>query len=342
VTYYPGGPLAAPLHRAPGVRHVCLGKRGRWDTVPFLARLLRTLRRLRPQVLHSYLDSANILAALAKPLLPGTRIVWGVRASNMDWRRYDWLQRCLAQLERRLAPQADLIIANSQAGKAHYLARGYPADRLIVIPNGIDTDRFRPDPAGRARLRAAWRVGAEERLIGLVARLDPMKDHPTFLRAAAQLACERLDVRFVCVGGGPASYRAQLQTLATALGLGARLVWAGEQAEMAAVYSALDVACLSSAFGEGFPNVVGEAMACEVPCVVTDVGDAALIVGDTGAVVPPGDPAALAAGLRDMLRRIDAAGAALGARARARVAQEYSTTRLVAATAQALAELLVR
>ena len=152
---------------------------------------------------------------------------------------------------------------------------------MAVIPNGIDTSRFREMPGSGARLRALWGVRDDQILIGLVGRLDYMKDHPTFLRAAAKLTHHNDSVRFVCVGGGPISYAAQLKDLSSELGLHDRIVWAGDQDDMPSVYSALDL-LVSSSSGEGFSNVIGEAMACGVPCVVTDVGDSALIVGETG------------------------------------------------------------
>ena len=123
-----------------------------------------------------------------------------------------------------------------------------------------------------------------------------MKDHANLLKAAASFARENSDARFVCVGGGPAAYRDDLETRADSLGLADRLVWAGEIGEMRAAYNAFDIATLSSSFGEGFPNVVGEAMACGIPVVATDVGDVRLIIGELGEVVPPNNPDLLCAG----------------------------------------------
>ena len=179
----------------------------------------------------------------------------------------------------------------------------FPSEKTVVVPNGIDTNRFQPAPDLGRQVRADWGVSDREPLIGLVARFDPLKDHRTFLSAAAILAGKRPDLRFACVGDGPADYRTELHELGQSLGLDGRLIWAGERDDMPAVYNALDFLCLSS-FSEGFPNVVGEAMACGKPCVVTDVGDASAIVGNTGIVVPPRDPERLAQGCREMLDRL--------------------------------------
>jgi|CXWL01.1.fsa_nt_gi glycosyltransferase involved in cell wall biosynthesis len=333
--FFGGGVYEAELSRA-GVRVLNLGKQGRWDVWPFLNRLVRLLRKEHPAVMHSYLGVPNILATALKPLLPGTRIIWGVRASNVDLSRYDWLSRQAYALERHLARFADLIIANSYAGKRHAVASGFPESKIVVIPNGIDTEYFRFDPEGRRQVRSAWGLGEDEILVGLVARLDPMKGHPTFLEAASRIARERHDVRFVCVGDGPVAYAEALKQQAEALGLTKQLTWAGTRDNMPAVYSALDLSSSSSSFGEGFSNTIAEAMACGVPCVVTDVGDAKRIVGDAGYVVAPGSPAALAAAWQEALDMGDAERASRSRRARERVIEHFSLERLIEETALVL------
>jgi len=330
-----GGVYETELAEA-GVRVINLVKQGRWDILPFLNRLLRLLRKERPAVMHSYLGVPNILATALKPLLPGTRIIWGLRASNVDLSRYDWLSRLAYALERRLARFADLIIANSHAGKRHAVANGFPENKIVVIPNGVDTEYFRFDPEGRRQVRSAWGLGEDEILVGLVARLDPMKDHPTFLEAASLIAREHHDVRFVCVGDGPVAYAEALKQQAAALGLTKQLIWAGARDNMPAVYSALDLSSSSSSFGEGFSNTIAEAMACGVLCVVTDVGDAKKIVGETGFVIEPGNPAALASAWQMALETGGAEKASRSQRARERVIEHFSLERLIEETARVL------
>ena len=207
------------------------------------------------------------------------------------------------------------------------------------MPNGIDTLRFRPDREAGARVRAEWGIGDDESLIGLVGRLDPMKGHACFLQAAALLCARRSGMRFVCVGDGPEHYRESLRALAGQLGLGDRLIWAGTRTDMPAVYNALDMAVSASAYGEGLPNMLGEAMACGTPCVVTRVGDSAWVVGETGVVVPPEDPAALADAWATMLRRIEEERAGLSRAARLRIEQNLSVEALVRNTLAELAAL---
>jgi glycosyltransferase involved in cell wall biosynthesis/O-antigen/teichoic acid export membrane protein len=297
--FYAGGPLEGELRRA-GVPVQVFGKAGRWDLPLFFLRLIQFLRQEQPQILHGYLDTQNLISMAARLIIP-TKAVAGVRASDPDLRHRDWLAHLLYFAEQRLIPFSDLVVVNSRAGLDYFGPRRLRRNRTVVIPNGIDADRFVPDREAGRRVRHELGVSEQTTLIGVVARLDPMKDHTTFLRGAAGLAQRREDVRFVCVGSGPSRYVHDLRARAEELGLGQRLIWAGSRDDMPAVYNALDVAVISSHGAEGFPNVVGEAMACGVPCVVTDVGDAAWIVGETGRVVPPRDPAALAAAIDSML-----------------------------------------
>jgi glycosyltransferase involved in cell wall biosynthesis len=339
VSFYPGGPLTAMLDEA-GVAVASPGKAGRWDLPGFAVRLAGLLRARAPEVVYSFLDTPNLAAAWLKPWLKGAKVVWGLRASDMDLSRYDWFARLMGRLPAFSAASADLIIVNSRAGAEQAGLRGLPMAKLTVIPNGIDTARFRPDPAAGRLWRARWGVAEGEDLVGLAARLDPMKDVPTFLGAAAIMREARPGSRFVVVGGGPADYAQGLEALGRELGLTGALTWAGAQTDMPGVMNALDLCVLSSAFGEGFPNVVGEAMACQVPCLVTKVGDAAWVVGEPDLAVPPRQPEELALAALAVLAQTPEQRAALGQRLRARVADNFSLEGMVAATERALAGVL--
>jgi glycosyltransferase involved in cell wall biosynthesis len=335
VTFYDGGIFRNELDLA-GVANCSLGKQGRWDLFGFISRLLRLVRARNPAVLYGYLSTANLLLAVFKPCWRGARVVWGVRASNVTTTRYDRLTLWVDRFERVLSHMADLIIANSEAGRRHAIVQGFPANKLITIANGIDMARFRFNAVGRDDMRSGWGVRDDELLVGLVARIDPMKDHPTFLAAASRLARNCPQVRFVCVGEGSAVSIDQLKSQAQALGLAGRIIWAGSCDDMAAVQSALDIAISASAFGEGFSNAIAEAMACERPCVVTDVGDSALIVGETGRVVPPSDPQALAEGIMLLINLTADQRARLGSAARTRIESEFSLETMAMRSIQAL------
>jgi glycosyltransferase involved in cell wall biosynthesis len=336
LSFYSGGPLTTDLVNA-GVPVLALGKRHRWDLFGPFHRLFRALRRERPDLLHGYLVDANILVTLFARAVPDARIAWGVRASGLDMTRYPRAVSLLFRISTWLAGRADLIIANSESGAEAHIAEGYPERTLMVIPNGIDTVAFRPDAELRRRTRHQWGIRAGERLIGLVGRLDPMKGHDIFLHAAARLAAERPEVKFVCVGDGPDALRTRLEGTGRELGLAGRLSWLPGASDITPLYCAMDLLTSASLFGEGFPNVVGEAMACGVPCVVTDVGDSARVVGETGIVVPHGDPVALASGWRGALDWLDDPARP---DPRKRIEREFGLDRMVDRTERALGALL--
>jgi glycosyltransferase involved in cell wall biosynthesis len=338
-TFYSGGQLEDELNQAK-VTITALHKCGRWDVVGFMRRFINTLHEDQPQIIHGFLGMPNILSVLVKPLFPKTHVVWGVRASFMDLSHYDWLARLTYFLERLLSRFADFIIVNSHTGFEYAVAKGFPKKKLVIIPNGIDTERFCSDPQARQRIRSEWKIIGEQKLIGLVGRLDPMKDHPTFLKAAALLIRERKDVRFVCVGAGHKDYLQKLQYLEKELGLTEYLIWADSRDDMPSVYNALDIAVSSSSYGEGFSNVIGEAMACGLPCVVTNVGDSARIVGDTGVVVPPKSPEKLAEGLMLMLSRLKENGSDIKLPVRNRIISEFALEKLIQTTSEVLKKLL--
>jgi glycosyltransferase involved in cell wall biosynthesis len=335
ITFYSGGPFERELMDG-DVRLISLGKRSRWDLLRAVRRLAAELRAIRPDIVHAYLVEPNLLALALKPLFPSTKVVWGIRASRMDLARYDWFARVNFRLQAFAARFADRIIVNSQAGRDYHVARGFPAAKCLVIPSGVDTARFKPDRAAGKAKRQAWGIGDDTVLVGLVGRLDPMKDHRTFLEAAALVAREDPATRFVCVGGGAPDEAAELRKLADEYRIGPRVTWAGECDDMPDVYNALDIACSASS-GEGFPNAIGEAMACGVPCVVTDVGDSAILVGNTGIVVPPNDPQALAEGLSKCKGSLRLAPAA---NPRSRIEHDFDVSALVDRTEAALASLV--
>jgi glycosyltransferase involved in cell wall biosynthesis len=231
IVLYGGGQLEQELVDAGVGLHV-QGKRGRWDLPDFLARLVRTGRAVRPDVVYSYLDMSNILALAIYPFIGRPRLVWGIRAAFMDMRNYDWLTRLLPWVEARLSRFAHAIIANSRAGERWATVRGMPADRLAVVFNGIDTAYYHHDPDARARLRSQWQIDDKTLLVGHVGRLDPIKDHPNLLHACARLLAKHRALRFVFVGDGPETYRSKLRAMSADLGLDERLIWAGERHDM--------------------------------------------------------------------------------------------------------------
>lgn len=303
--FYSNGFLAKELKDA-GIVNICLEKQERWDLIGFFFRVFKHLQNIKPDILHGYLDESNLLTIFFKPFFPSTKMIWGLRNSNDENpNQYGLVGRLLDKFNCLLCPLADLIIVNSHAGRAYHLTEGYPADKMVVIPNGIDTEYFKPNREARARLRAEWKISVNTLLLGVVGRLDPMKDYPNFFKAAALLCQEKKNIVFVCVGKGPEDYVRELQQLTAQLNISEKVIWAGTRADMPVVYNALDIYVSASAYGEGFSNALGEAMACGIPCIVTDVGDSAWIVGDTGAIVPPRNPQALADAMKQLIEKIE-------------------------------------
>ncbi len=315
------------------IKILFLEKQDRWDMVDFFGRLLKQLKSIQPDVLHSYLPDSNIVTIFLKPLFPTTKMVWGIRHSNWGTGKNisRWVNLIL-YLERKLARFADLIIANSYAGQKYHLSKGFPAKKTIVIPNGIDVDYFKHDPQAGTTVRQEWGVSTNKILIGLIGRLHPMKDHSTFLKAAALLFQERQDVSFVCIGGGlQQDYAIQLYELTNQLGIAEQVIWARARLDMPEVYNALDIVVSASAYGEGFSNAIGEAMACGKACVVTDVGDSASIVGNQGIIVPPGDPQALKTAVMQLIAKLTTGNYAQS-EIRQRIVENFSVSQLLLKT----------
>jgi glycosyltransferase involved in cell wall biosynthesis len=266
--------------RAAGVDLTVIGARSAWS-LPSARRLLRAVNEWRPRIVQGWMYHGNLAASLGHNLCQGRRsrrLFWNLRASNMDVRRYGRIIR----LSALLSPQVDVVIANSEAGMEFHRGRGFAPRRLATIANGIDTERFRPDPQARHEVRAALGIADDAVVVLHVARVDPMKDHGSFLAAMAQVPS--------LVGLMAGEGTQQLSGPANVWGLGLRR-------DILRLYAAADIVASTSAFGEGFSNAVAEGMSAGLVAVATDVGDIRRIVGETGWIVPPGDPGRFAVAL---------------------------------------------
>jgi glycosyltransferase involved in cell wall biosynthesis len=322
VSFY-GGPLASDLESA-GIPHLSIGKKHRWDLLGFIARLARTLRSLKPDFIHSFLAESNLMALLMKPLCGFPKVIWGIRDSESDAHQWGLLGKASFRLNCLLSPFADQIIANSETGRRWYQNHGFPKDdtRFEVIPNGIDTARFIPQPE----------LTPQDTVLGIIGRLNPMKDHPTFIRAAALVHQTHPHVRFQIIGDGPANYLAELQTQAQNL----PITFHPACTDPENTYPTLTALISSSAYGEGFSNVLGEALACGTPAIATNVGDAALVLGHTGFLAPPRNPAALAASIRQFLDLPPETRTTLPQRCRQHIEQNFTLPHLHTRTAKAI------
>lgn len=320
-SYYPGGALSQMLDQK-RIKLISYEKKSRWDLFTLFFKTLKVVRDEQPTVLHGWMHTQNVVATFAKALNPKVTMVWAVRASNLE-EHLDWAEKLTIWLQARLSIFASRIAVNSMAGLEYAVKSGLPREKMLFVPNGIDTNTFYPNDEERRRVRAQWNMGDDVKIVGNISRFDPIKNHTMFLKAAAGVAAERSDVRFICVGHGKESYLQELKQLARTLGLEGKVHWIQAQSEVRAVYNALDVFC-SSSLTEGFPNVIGEAMACGRHCVVTNVGDSALVVGDTGVVVPSDDAKAMSAGLLDRINATET----LNLRARQRILENFTVAHL--------------
>jgi glycosyltransferase involved in cell wall biosynthesis len=320
--FYSPEPLESELRKA-GIPVVDLRKGGRWHNFSFMRRLRRAIRDAKPDVVYSFVGGANVFAAAVRPFIPVIKLVWSIRSSDVDLSRYDWAHRFGSLIERRLSRIPDLIISNSQAGLEFAAAHGFPRQRIVVVPNGIHVERFRPDPSLRRSQRAAWRLAPREVAVGMLARLDAMKGYPDFLAAAAKVAATCAEVKFVCIGDG--AEEQALKALSMELGIADRVLFPGAAHDPVAALNGLDLFC-SASITEGFSNSIAEAMACGLPCVVTDVGDSALIVGRCGSVVPRSRPDLLADAISHAL---ETRGDDESRLRRARIVEEFPMTAMV-------------
>jgi len=318
-------------------------KRGRWDVLGFCWRLTRSLAARQPDVIYSFLPVPNLLAALFRAVFSRrAALVWGVRGTPLDLTRYDWLERASIRLERWASHLPDMVIANSRCGATWARGREFGAARVTTIVNGFDTNWFRPAaPEERATARAVLGCPPAALVVAVVARLDPMKDHASFLEALAIATQTVPHIVGLIVGDGPQPVAARLKARTIALGIGDHVIWAAPRRQVSDIYHAADILCLPSAFGEGFPNVVGEAMACGLSCVVTSVGDAGDLVGTTGRVVPPRDPRELARAILDLAKPIRESHSCNLA-ARHRIVENFGMKAMISATETSLLRVVAR
>lgn len=287
-------------------------------------RLIRVLRRTGPDIIQTWMYHADLAGGLAARLARSIPVAWNIRHSDLDpdhmkkrtIRVANWCARLSQLLPER-------IVCCSRASLETHAAIGYDRDRMVVIPNGFDTSQFVPDSSARGSLRKELGMERDAPLIGLVARFHPQKDHATFVRAAGILHAEIPGVHFVLCGKGVTAGNRDLAKMIGEADLEGTAHLLGQRTDITRIQASLDIASSSASSGEGFPNIIGEAMSCGVPCVVTDTGDSSEIVGDCGIVVEQGEPEALAAGWKEIYAMNLEVRAALGARCRERIEKNY-------------------
>jgi len=327
-----------PKLQEEGIAVVALGLPGLVASATAWARLVAALRAFAPALVHGWMYHGN-LAALAAGWRLGLPVAWGIRQSLGLGTRDKWLTRRVIDTGARLSRRAQLIVYNSATARAQHESRGYAAARGAVIPNGFDTAAFKPDQALRSAVRAELGIRQDAPLVIQVARHHPGKDYPTLLRAAARVVAMLPATRFLLVGEGVNESNAALTALVGELNLGEQVLMLARRDDVARLLCAADIAVLTSAGMEGFPNALGEAMSCGVPCVGTRVGDVPQLIGNTGEVVAPSDPEAVAAGVMRLVSMAPGERRALGAQARQRIIDNFSLDQIARRYADLLFEV---
>jgi glycosyltransferase involved in cell wall biosynthesis len=302
-------------------------------TVRGLRRLWRLIKDINPDAIQTWLYHADLVGGLTGRLAGVRAVYWNIRNSTLCPSATSKSTRLTAHLCAWASGWIPTGIAccSERAALVHQ-ELGYRANKLKVIPNGYDLRHFSRRPEARERLRREWNVVPGMPVIGMAARWDPQKDHANLLSALAILASSGSDFRCVLAGSGIEPANRSLMELISAEGLEDRLLLLGPRDDIPDVMSAVDLHVLSSAYGEAFPNAVAEAMACGVPCVVTDVGDSAVLVEGAGWVVPPRDPSALARFIAEALDVIRSPeGLALSQACRQRIVERFGLEKMVAA-----------
>lgn len=292
-------------------------------------RLVQLFQHSQPDIVHTWMYHSDLLGGLAARIAGVPRVVWNIRHSDLSRENNKATTRFVAALCARLSTIIpDRIQCCSTVAKDIHISLGYAQDKFIVTPNGFDLKRFRPDPQARESVRQELEIAADTPLVGLIARFDPQKNHIGFFEAAGYLHQKRPDVHFLLAGSGidadnpalmAAIYQAKVSHVTHLLGL---------REDIPRLMASLDILA-SSSYGEGFPNVLGEAMGCGVPCVVTDVGDSAYIVGDTGKVVAFGNMTALANALASLLSLSGSERITLGQQARHRIEKNFEINHVI-------------
>jgi len=280
--------------------------------------------RFRPQVIQGWMPHGNVMAMLAGISLPRrVPVLWNIRMSLYHPTSERGMTAALIRGCARLSWYPNKIIYNSTVGARQHEALGYRAAKTVIIPNGFDCLVFRPSDDARRQIRAELKIRDDALLVGLIARYDPMKDHTNFLRAAGLIARRYSNVYFVLAGSGVTADNSTILEIIASEGLQGRVFLLGERSDIPRLTAALDIAC-SASWSEGFPNAVGEAMACGIACVVTDVGDSGYLVSNIGLKVPPKCPGAIAEAVGTLIGAGVEHRCQLGMAARKRIQSEFS------------------
>ena len=293
-------------------------------------RFIKLIRKINPELIQGWMYYGNLAALLARWFL-SKRVsqLWSIRHTPDDLKKEKRLTELVIRLGAKFSSYPDRIIYNSNVSEQKHELLGYNNKNKSIIPNGFNCEQFKPFDNAKSKLRHSLGLKEDTLLIGLVARYHIMKDHVTFLHSAGEVIKIYPKVHFVLVGSSIDKKNQKLVKQIKDLKLMKNVHLLGERKEMNEITAGLDIACSSSSWGEGFSNAIGEAMACGVPCVVTDIGDSAWVVGETGIVVKPGDSKAFTDTMITLIKMSPEKRLQLGKLARNRIIEYFSINRVV-------------
>ena len=292
-----GGALEADLLNTANIHIHRIKAKGLGEKLKYLWQLRSIIKFGQFDAVYGFLPVPNLALLVALTVQNKPIIAWGVRSSNLDLTQYNRRVKWTMKLEKWLSKLSNIVITNSKAALKEYQRAGYPISKLQHVPNAIDVDRFKPDTDAGIAIRNELEISTDVPVIGLFARIHPMKDHATFIKAAKILVDLIPDVKFICAGATSEGYsqlESDIKKRTLDLDLDKHILWLGSRNDPERLMAACDITTLTSDSGEGFPNAVAESAACGVLCVATDIGDTSNIVSDVIAIVPAKNPNCLA------------------------------------------------
>lgn len=319
-----GGVQEEIVKNISGIKYYNLNKSGRYDFYSFYRNYRKLLSEINPDVIYSFLGEMNLFSLWCKP--KHTKLIWGFRASNMDLAKYGKVPQMIFWLQKKLSKKVDKIITNSYASIKFHNEQGFDMSKSCVVSNGVDTTRFKKNQIKSDEFRSKYNLKKSDIAIGIVARLDYMKGYLIFSRVTKKILDKYDNVSFFSIGGGDSSIKQECKAI---LGNSDRFIWLGNQNNVEDFYSGFNISISSSLSGEGFSNSIAEAMSCECACVVTDVGDSAMIVDKFGVVVKPNSVEALYDGI---VKMIMSDYEDLGKKSRERIQNNFTVEQMVTRT----------
>ncbi|WP_313128026.1 glycosyltransferase [Anaerocolumna sp.] len=322
------GVLGRSIERL-GVKVHCLNlKRG----FPNFQALIQTVKIIKgADIVQSWMYHADLLAFLSTRIIKSTKLIWGIRRSSLNKEDIKKSTFLVAKINAKLSKYVDRVISCSEAGRINHIQFGYNSGNIITIPNGFELERFKKTNISKKELNKLFNsyISNDTKIIGMIARWNPIKNHELLFKALKELDDNmKYNYKLVLCGPDVDEKNHSLNVMLKKYDLQSKTVLLGRRDDIPLIMSAIDI-FVSPSKSEGFSNVIGEAMACECICIVTDVGDSKYIIGDEGLVVLPGDLQLMCEALEKAITLPENERLALGRLARERVNNNFDIRKIV-------------